>query len=106
MGIFDFFKHPDIHRGVEEFRDTPGAVLVDVRNGSEYAAGHIPGSCNVPLQALDRISAVTADRNTPLFIYCYSGARSAQATAQLQRMGYTNVKNIGGIAAWNGSLER
>ena len=106
MGIFNFFKHPDIHRGVEAYRDTPGAVLVDVRSGSEYAEGHIPGSCNVPLQALDKIRAVAADQNTPLFVYCYSGARSAKAAVQLQKMGYTNVKNIGGIAAWNGSVER
>ena len=91
---------------MEEYRNTPGAVLVDVRSGSEYREGHIPGSCNVPLPKLEEISAVVPDFETPLYVYRYSGARSAQAAAQLQRMGYTNVKNIGGIAAWKGNVER
>jgi len=106
MGIFDFLKQPDINRGVEEYRQTPGAVLVDVRSGSEYREGHIPESCNIPLQVLDKIVDVAANKETPLFVYCYSGARSAQAAAQLRRMGYVNVKNIGGMVAWSGKVVR
>lgn len=46
------------------------------------------------------------DKSTPLFLYCRSGARSAQATNQLQRAGYSNVKNIGGIVNYSGAVER
>ena len=103
MGIFDMFKRPDINQGVTEYMATPGAVLLDVRTPQEYREGHIPGSKNVTLQELDKVSDVVEHKTTPLFVYCYSGARSRQASGMLQRMGYTNVTNIGGIAAYSGS---
>ena len=106
MGFFDFLKQPDINRGVMEYRDTNGAVLLDVRTPQEYREGHIPGSKNVPLQTIDKISSVADNKNIPLFVYCYSGARSRQAASMLQHMGYTNVQNIGGIAAYRGKVER
>ena len=106
MGIFDFFKHPDINKGIQEYRNTNGAVLLDVRTPQEYREGHIPGSKNVPLQQLDKISSVAHNKDIPLFVYCYSGGRSRQAVSMLQHMGYTNVQNIGGIAAYQGKVER
>ena len=106
MSIFDFFKHPDINKGVLEYHNTDGAVLLDVRTPQEYREGHIPGSKNVPLQQLDKISAVADNKNIPLFVYCYSGGRSRQATSMLQYMGYTNVQNIGGITAYSGKVEK
>ena len=104
MGLFDFLSGPRIDQGVSEFRETPGAVLLDVRTPQEYREGHIPGSRNAPLQTLDREEA--AGKDTPLFVYCHSGARSSQAVRILTRMGYSNVKNIGGIAAYTGKVER
>ena len=106
MGFFDFFKQPDIHQGVKEFRQREGAILLDVRTPQEYREGHIPGRKNVPLQQLDKISFVADNKNIPLFVYCYSGSRSRQAASMLQHMGYTNVQNIGGIAAYQGKVER
>ena len=106
MGFFDFLKQPDINKGVMAYRDTDGAVLLDVRAPQEYREGHIPGSKNVPLQQLDKISSVADNKNIPLFVYCYSGSRSRQAALMLQHMGYTNVQNIGGIAAYSGKVER
>ena len=50
MGFFDFLHGADINEGVELFRSTPGALLLDVRTAQEYAGGHIPGSVNIPLQ--------------------------------------------------------
>ena len=105
MGFFDLLKGPDINQGVREWGAAPGGVLLDVRTPQEYREGHIPGSKNVPLQELDRISAVAAGKNTPLFVYCYSGARSRQAVSALERMGYRNIKNIGGISAYSGKVE-
>lgn len=105
MGLFDFLRQPDIDQGVEEYRTVPDAVLVDVRTVQEYREGHIPGSKNVPLQQLDKISSVAKKKDIPLFVYCYSGSRSRQAAGMLRRMGYTNVNNIGGIAAYSGKVE-
>lgn len=84
---------------------TAGAVLLDVRTPKEYQEGHIPKSKNVPLQQLDNIISVAKNKDIPLFVYCYSGSRSRQATGMLQRMGYSKVNNIGGIAAYSGKVE-
>lgn len=105
MGLFDFFKQPDINQGVKEYKTTPDAVLVDVRTIQEYREGHIPESKNVPLQQLDKIASVAKNKGTALFVYCYSGSRSQQAASILRQMGYTNVNNIGGIAAYSGKVE-
>ena len=105
MGIFDFFKHSDINQGVQEYKNTAGAVLLDVRSPQEYREGHIPGSQNVPLQQLDKVEEVTEKKDTVLYVYCRSGARSRQAVSLLNHMGYTNVHNIGGIAAYSGKVE-
>lgn len=105
MRFFDLFKQPDINQGIKEYRTVSGAVLLDVRTLGEYREGHIPGSKNVPLQQLEKVTSVAANKETPLFVYCYSGARSRQAVAALMRMGYENVKNIGGIAAYSGKVE-
>ena len=105
MGIFDFFKQPDINQGVQEYKNAAGAVLLDVRSPQEYREGHIPGSQNVPLQQLDKVEEVTENKDTVLYVYCHSGARSRQAVSLLQAMGYTSVRNIGGIAAYSGKVE-
>ena len=105
MGLFNFFKSPDIDRGAAEYHDTPGAVLLDVRTPQEYREGHIPGSKNVPLQAIDKMADIAENKDTVLYVYCYSGARSRQAVSLLQYMGYTNVKNIGGISEYHGEVE-
>ena len=106
MGFFDFFKQPDINQGIKDYQATPGAILLDVRTTQEYGDGHIPGSKNVPLQTIDKVASVAENKDTVLYVYCQSGARSRQATSMLQGMGYTNVNNIGGIAAYSGKVAR
>ena len=69
-------------------------------------SGHIPGSENVPLQVIDVATGRIEAKDTPVFVYCQSGGRSSQAAAALKRMGYSCVKNIGGIASYSGTLER
>ncbi|MGN1235242.1 MAG: rhodanese-like domain-containing protein [Christensenellaceae bacterium] len=106
MGIFSFFHSPDINAGVAEFHATQGAVLLDVRSSEEYQSGHIAKSVNIPLDKIGSIEYTIEDRNTPIFVYCLSGGRSARAVAYLQKAGYTNVKNIGGISAYRGKAVR
>lgn len=106
MGFFNLLKGSDINQGLEEYKNTPGAVLLDVRTPQEYKDGHIPNSKNVPLQSIGNIKTVTDKMDTPVFVYCYSGGRSRQAAGLLQRMGYSNVKNIGGISSYTGKAVR
>ena len=106
MGFLDFLKQPEVNQGVKDYKNTAGAVLLDVRTPEEYSEGHIPESKNVPLQTLDKVRSVVENKDTVLFVYCYSGARSRQAIAALGQMGYTKVNNIGGISSYRGKVER
>ena len=106
MSFFDLFRRPDINRGVADCKALSGAVLLDVRTPLEYREGHIPGSRNLPLEQLGAAEKMIAAQDTPVFLYCHSGSRSGRAAGLLRRMGYTNVQNIGGIAAWNGQVEQ
>ena len=104
MGLFTFGA--DINKGVAEFQATAGAVLLDVRNPEEYASGHIPGSISIPLAALPARYSELGALDTPLFVHCLSGGRSGQAVSFLTSVGFTNVKNIGGINAYKGKVEK
>ena len=106
MGLFDFLKGQDINQGIEVFHQTPGAVLLDVRTPQEYRQGHIPDSKNTPLQSLEKVRSMVDNKSTPLFVYCLSGSRSRQAAKLLSSMGYTDVRNIGGIANYQGKVAR
>ena len=106
MELFDVFKQANINDGLQEYRNTRGAVLLDVRTPDEYRQGHVPGSKSVPLQQLDKVNSIVKNKNIPLFVYCYSGSRSRQAVSVLQRMGYKDVRNIGGIVSYRGKVER
>lgn len=105
MGFFDFFSKSDINDGVSRFQQTEGALLLDVRTPEEYAESHIPQSRNLPLQQIEKIASVAADKEKPLFVYCRSGARSGRAVDYMKRLGYQNAVNIGGIMEYRGPLE-
>ena len=104
MGLFDLFAKSDINKGVEDFKNTPNAVLLDVRSKEEYKGGHIPGSKNLPLNNITGIKNVVPDKNTPIYTYCLSGARSSRAASYLQSLGYKSVFNIGGISVYRGEI--
>ena len=106
MALFDMFKRLDVNEGLEEYRQTPGAVLLDVRSAEEYAEVHIPGSINVPMELMRIIERFVPNKSTPVFAYCFNGFRSGTAAKMMQRAGYKNVKNIGGINTYQGPLER
>jgi rhodanese-related sulfurtransferase len=76
--------------------------LVDVREESEYAAGHIPGAVHLGKGVIERdIEMRFPDSGVELVLYCGGGYRSALAADNLQKMGYTNVKSMdGGFRAW------
>lgn len=96
----------EINLGFEKFKNTDGAILLDVRTEEEYADGHLPQSINISLQTIDKVQDEIEDKDTPIFVYCRSGARSSRAATAMRAMGYTNVKNIGGILDYKGTIER
>ena len=106
MHSFHFLRKPDINAGITKYSEIPGAVLLDIRTEQEYREGHIPGSINLPPQELDNAVEIIENEDTPIYVYCRSGSRSRQAAAILGAMGYSDVTNIGGIAAWTGKVER
>jgi rhodanese-related sulfurtransferase len=72
-------------------------TLVDVREESEYAAGHVPGALHIGKGVIERdIEKTVPDPVTPLVLYCGGGYRSALAADTLQKMGYTNVISMDG----------
>ena len=105
MKLFAFLEKSDINRDVSQCRETEGALLLDVRGADEFAEGHIPGSVNIPLQLLPTKKGLPEDLDTPIFVYCRSGGRSRRAAAFLEKLDYSNVKNIGGIMDWTGEIE-
>lgn len=106
MPLFGNKKGHDINEGEASFRKMPGALLIDVREREEYAEGHLLGSINLPLGSIDRAGEIVASADTPVFVYCRSGARSSLAAGALLAAGYRKVFNIGGIIDYGGRLER
>ena len=81
-------------------RDT--GVVIDVCEPSEYAAGHVGGSKNVPLADLEsKLGAAVKNKGLPLILVCQTGARSGRAVAIAKKLGYQNAQNLsGGLAGW------
>lgn len=81
-------------------------IIVDVRSTSEFAAGHLPGSVNIPLDELPA-HLDELDASVRVVVVCGSGSRSVRGAKLLLDAGYRDVYNlIGGLATWNGELEK
>ncbi|MDH5544592.1 MAG: rhodanese-like domain-containing protein [Gammaproteobacteria bacterium] len=102
------------HLGCDQLQDfletKPDLLVVDVREESEYAAGHIPGAILVPRGILEgaadlnygkRDQILSEARKRPIVVYCATGGRSAMAALTLIEMGYAEVYNLaGGFVNW------
>lgn len=78
-----------------------GYVILDVREADEYAEGHIKGAIQLSYTELEaKAESVLTDKNQLILIYCRSGRRSAIAGETLCQMGYTNLRDFGGILDW------
>jgi len=76
-------------------------VIIDARTQEEYDAGHIPGAVLIPeYEIADRAESELPDKNQLILVYCRSGRRSKIASQALVDLGYTNVKEFGGIIDW------
>ncbi|MCF0122828.1 MAG: rhodanese-like domain-containing protein [Ruminiclostridium sp.] len=105
MSLFSLFGKNNLARGLAEYEAEANAVLLDVRTKEEYFERRIPGSRNVPVDEIGRVKFVVPDVTTPVYLYCRTGNRSSQAANIMKKLGYTNVKNIGGIQGYRGRTE-
>ena len=78
-----------------------GYIIIDARTQEEYDEGHIPGAILIPeYEIADRAENERPDKNQLILVYCRSGRRSKIAAEELVKLGYTNVKEFGGIIDW------
>lgn len=78
-----------------------GYVIIDARTQEEFDGGHIPGAVLIPeYEIADRAEKELPDKNQLILVYCRSGRRSKIASQALVDLGYTNVKEFGGIIDW------
>lgn len=78
------------------------AVVVDVCEAEEFAAGHVSGAKNVPLSQLEaRLPAVVKNKALPLILVCATGARASRAVAIAKKLGYQQAQSLGGgLKTW------
>lgn len=80
---------------------TTGYVILDVRTQEEYTEKHIPGAILVPdFEIAEQAANAMPDKNQMILVYCRSGRRSKEAAKQLEAMGYTCIREFGGIIDW------
>ena len=78
-----------------------GYIIIDARTQEEYDQGHIPGAILIPeYEIADRAEKELPDKDQLILVYCRSGRRSKIAAEELVKLGYTNVKEFGGIIDW------
>ncbi|MBQ1234996.1 MAG: rhodanese-like domain-containing protein [Oscillospiraceae bacterium] len=85
----------------KEIMDTKECIILDVRTPEEFAEGHIPGAILIPdYEIAEKAPNILTDQDALILVYCRSGRRSKNAANQLVDMGYTNIKEFGGIIDW------
>ena len=83
-----------------------GYIILDVRTQEEYDQGHIPGAVLIPNTEIEaRAEEGLPDKDQLILVYCRSGNRSKKAAEILVELGYTNIKEFGGIIDWPYEVE-
>ena len=84
-----------------------GYIILDVRTPEEYNEGHIPGATLISHEEIaDKAEKVLTDKDQLILVYCRSGRRSKIAAEALIELGYTNIKEFGGIIDWPYEVEK
>ena len=84
-----------------------GYIILDVRTQEEYDEGHIPGAIVISHEEIaEKAEEVLTDKNQLILVYCRSGRRSKIAAEALVELGYTNIKEFGGIIDWPYEVEK
>ena len=83
-----------------------GYIILDVRTQEEYNEGHIPGATQISHEEIaEKAEKVLTDKDQLILVYCRSGRRSKLAAEALVELGYTNIKEFGGIIDWPYEVE-
>ena len=83
-----------------------GYIILDVRTQEEYDQGHIPGAIVISYEEIEeKAEEVLTDKDQMILVYCRSGRRSKIAAEALVELGYTNIKEFGGIIDWPYEVE-
>ena len=83
-----------------------GYVILDTRTREEYDQGHIPGAIQISHDEItEKAEGVLTDKDQLILVYCRSGRRSKIAAETLSELGYTNIKEFGGIIDWPYEME-
>ena len=83
-----------------------GYIVLDVRTQEEYDEGHIPGAIVISHEEIaEKAEEVLTDKEQLILVYCRSGRRSKIAAEALVELGYTNIKEFGGIIDWPYEVE-
>ena len=83
-----------------------GYIILDVRTQEEYDEGHIPGAIVISHEEIaEKAEEVLTDKDQLILVYCRSGRRSKIASEALVELGYTNIKEFGGIIDWPYEVE-
>ena len=83
-----------------------GYIILDVRTQEEYDQGHIPGAIVISHEEIaEKAEKVLTDKDQLILVYCRSGRRSKIAAEALVELGYTNIKEFGGIIDWSYEVE-
>ena len=91
----------------KEMMDKDNVIILDVREQSEYDAGHIKGAVLLPVGTInaDTAAKVIDSKDSVVLVYCRSGNRSKKASAALAKLGYKNIYEFGGITTWKYDVE-
>ncbi len=85
----------------KEIIESEDVIILDVRTQEEYNGGHIENAVLLPVNDISsKAEEVLTDKDAKILVYCRSGNRSATASKQLIKMGYTDVYDFGGISTW------
>lgn len=96
---------PDEAKSIMDSEDK--YIILDVREQDEYDSGHIPGAILIPYTDIEsKAEEILPDKDMQILVYCRSGRRSKIAAETLSELGYTNIKEFGGIIDWNYEVEK
>ena len=100
-------KHVSMQEITKIMSENSNYIILDVRTIEEYTEGHIPNAICIQNETIGQdIQNLLKDKNQLILIYCRSGNRSKQAAEKLQKFGYTNLIEFGGIIDWKGEIEK
>lgn len=110
LGMIIFFEYQRMFSGIKQLsaieatrlQNDEDAIFVDVREDSEYKAGHILGARHIPISNFDkRMTELEKSKEKPLIVYCATGARASKAAGKLRKSNFESIYTLaGGMGGW------